>query len=237
MPHKHNKLLSTFCFSDHPKPKQTFDLSNSSYVDPLFVLNAPLGTSPLIDLHPRKRKIRASREGAGPTTTINAAALAAHIPASSIFVPPLEPMLENEAPVSVDQLTNNQYSMYLMLQKKIDDKMGIVRPVKTKAPNGPKKWILQERTYALASNTPAEPTECIFPPGMPTCLQPIFQRHNRERYKEHLNHRVQRERIIATYENEVLREYGRAVSVSFCGLRKNIHSELMLWLYYFVCSI
>lgn len=210
------KCNANIFHSDHTKPKQGFDLTNSNYVDPLFVLSSPIPSTSL-ELHPRKRKIRASRDEPRPTTTIAAAALAAHIPTSSIFTPPLEPMLETEPPFSIDQLTNNQYSMYLMLQKKIDDKMGIVKPVKTKAPLGPKKWILQERTYALASNTSAEPPEVIYPPGLDQRLERIFEVHNRERYQEHLLHRVQRERIIATYENELLREYGRAVSVSgFC---------------------
>lgn len=194
------------------------------------MLNAPIGTSPMtsnIDLHPRKRKIRSN------TSTINTAATAANIPTNQIFVPPLDQIMDTETPFNIDQLSSNQYSMYMMLQKKIDDKMGVVRPVKTKAPNGPKKWILQERTYALASNTSYDPTSIVYPPGLPEILRTIYERHHKERFREHLHHRVERERIIATYENEVLREYGRAVSrlvffSSFCLCKFNI-------VFFFLC--
>lgn len=165
------------------------------------------------ELLPRKRKFRDTRP------TVVAAAEAAKIPLSAVNVPRLEPMLENEPPFSWDQLSFNQYMMYSQIMRKVDSKMSALKPVRTKPPMGLKKWLLQEKTYALASNTPAEPPYCIYPQGCDERYYPLFTRHNRERYKTSLGHRVEREHIITTSESETLREYGRAVSVrvSFCS--------------------
>lgn len=167
------------------------------------------------ELLPRKRKFRDTRP------TVVAAAEAAKIAPSSVHVPRLEPALENEQPFSIDQLSFNQYMMYIHIMRKVDTKMTALKPVRTKAPMGLKKWLLQEKTYALASNTPAEPPYCIYPPDCNERYHATFFKHNRERYKLGLQHRVQRERLITTYETEILREYGRAVSVCFlsCSIR------------------
>lgn len=195
-------------------------MSNAQYSDPLFVVHQPyretMDPNPH-ELLPRKRKFRDTR----PTAV--AAAEAAKIPLSAMHLPRLDPMLENEQPFSWDQLSFNQYMMYNQMMRKVDSKMTALKPVRTKAPMGLKKWLLQEKTYALADNTPAEPPYCIYPVDCHERYYEMFKKHNRERYKMSLSHRVQREHLITTYETEILREYGRAVGFHFLFDLLSIH--------------
>lgn len=196
------------------KPAPGFDISETNYVDPLF-LPIRSGMIPSHDAHPRKRKARAKVEEMKNLPTVQQAAEMAEISPDSIHVPRLPPMQENEEKFTFDACTTlapNQYLMYLYIQKEIDKKLNIIRPFKAKMPNIPKRWLINEEGYVLASNTSAEAPTCVFPVDIDDRMKELFEKQNQERYQEKLWHRIDREKSILTYECEVLREYGRAVS-------------------------
>lgn len=188
-----------------------FDIAETTYVDPLF-LPIRSGMIPSHDAHPRKRKARAKVEEMKSLPTVQQAAEMAEISPDSIHVPRLPPMQEHEEKFTFDAFTPNQYMMYMYIQKEIDKKLNIIRPFKAKMPNLPKRWLLNEEKYVLASNTSAEAPTCVYPEDIDDRMKELFEKQNQERYTEKLWHRIEREKSILMYECEVLREYGRAVS-------------------------
>lgn len=160
-----------------------------------------------VELHPRKRKIRASKDEnkQNTNTTVNP-------PTQTTTVNEINDcMVTNDAPHPHDQPNTNCYQMYIDIRTQITRKHRLLIPVQPKPPQGFKEYLLNRRTYVLASNTPTEHS-VTFPPniGSGSHLRDLFTVQEKERHKLKMQHVVEKEKLVLAVEQEILRVHGRA---------------------------
>lgn len=147
------------------------------------------------ELHPRKRKIRASKEQQQTTQTTQ-------------DTKPEEKASDAEVHPH-DQPITNCYQMYINLRKQIDRRLRSLFPVQPKPPQGFKDYLLNRRTYVLQGKTPSDPT-ITMPSTVPTAMKELFTTQEKERYKLKMQHIVEKEKLVLAVEQEILRVHGRA---------------------------
>ncbi|XP_029347822.1 ankyrin repeat domain-containing protein 12-like [Acyrthosiphon pisum] len=150
------------------------------------------------ELHPRRRKLKASRTES-------------KISDSNVTVVP-KPFGTTCEPVPV----TNCYQMFLDIRKQIDKKHKNLYPVKPKPPSGFKDYLMNKRTYVLAGNY----NSCIVntqnstPANLHKQLIKLFVEQEKERQRLHLQHKVEKEKLVLSVEQEILRVHGRAARTS-----------------------
>uniref|UniRef100_A0A336LPW3 CSON010164 protein n=1 Tax=Culicoides sonorensis TaxID=179676 RepID=A0A336LPW3_CULSO len=147
------------------------------------------------EIHPRKRKIRASKEQQQASQ-------------STQETKPEEKPSDSEVHPH-DQPITNCYQMYINLRKQIDKRLRSLFPVQPKPPQGFKDYLLNRRSYVLQGKTPSEPTITI-PSTVPGPMKDLFTIQEKERYKLKMQHIVEKEKLVLAVEQEILRVHGRA---------------------------
>lgn len=99
--------------------------------------------------------------------------------------------------------------MYINLRKQIDRRLRGLFPVQPKPPQGFKDYLLNRRTYVLQGKTPTEPSVNM-PSAVPTQMKDLFTTQEKERYKLKMQHIVEKEKLVLSVEQEILRVHGRA---------------------------
>ncbi|XP_039306301.1 ankyrin repeat domain-containing protein 12 isoform X2 [Solenopsis invicta] len=151
--------------------------------------------APAVELHPRKRKMKPSKEAqqAAATAAANEAAEATNTG------PEIHPH---------DQPITNCYQLFLNIRKQIERRRKGLFPVQPKPPQGFKDYLMNRCTYVLASNA-KEPN--VNPPvGLHTAMKDLYVEQEKERYRLRMQHVVEKEKLVLSVEQEILRVHGRA---------------------------
>ncbi|CAH1780189.1 unnamed protein product [Owenia fusiformis] len=146
-----------------------------------------------INVHPRKRKLRGGRHE--PTEK----------PVQTA-TPPLPPLASYEKP-------ENPYELYLDIRKQIAARRHNMFVVQPKAPNGFKDYLMMSGNYVLKGNTASRfAVPMLSPPNSVSSgpMRDLFMEQEKERYKLRLQHVVEREKLMLSNEQEVVRVHGRA---------------------------
>lgn len=149
-----------------------------------------------MNIHPRKRKIRPRADTTGSNT-------------------PTRDSPSPGLPSCFNERVNNPYEMYIALRKKIASRrqgyLGMVN-ICPKTPQGFKDYLMKTCNYVLqgnATSTLSVPT--LSPPNsVKDKMRDLFQQQEEVRYKLRLQHLIEREKLILSIEQEILREHARA---------------------------
>ncbi|XP_045463000.1 ankyrin repeat domain-containing protein 12 isoform X3 [Harmonia axyridis] len=152
--------------------------------------NAQTATPAPVELHPRKRKMKPSKEPAAPPPD------AADVSAESQIHP-------HEQPIT------NCYQLFLDIRKQIEKRRKGLFPVQPKPPQGFKDYLLNRCTYVLANTTSTSPN-VSYPPNLPAQMKDIFTEQEKERYRLRMQHVIEKEKLVLSVEQEILRVHGRA---------------------------
>ncbi|KAL1437416.1 hypothetical protein MTO96_001472 [Rhipicephalus appendiculatus] len=125
--------------------------------------------------------------------------------ASPIESPP--PMEEVSQPVT------NGFQMYLDIRKQVEKRRQAMLVVHPKPPQGFKDYLLNRGSYVLEGNPSSRLSVPMIPlpqslSGSP--MRDLFLDQERERYKLRLQHLIEREKLVLSAEQEILRVHGRA---------------------------
>ncbi|RZC40936.1 ankyrin repeat domain-containing protein 11 [Asbolus verrucosus] len=147
-------------------------------------------TTAPVDLHPRKRKMKPNKE---------------------LTAPPPEPQeTPTEAQIHPhDQPITNCYQLFLNIRKQIDKRRRGLFPVQPKPPQGFKDYLMNRCTYVLASTAPTTPN-ISYPPTLPSQMKDLFTEQEKERYRLRMQHVIEKEKLVLSVEQEILRVHGRA---------------------------
>ncbi|XP_041986171.1 ankyrin repeat domain-containing protein 11 isoform X3 [Aricia agestis] len=145
------------------------------------------GTSP--ELHPRKRKIKASKDSHSREAK------------------------NEQAPDSTTAAHNithsNPYQMYIHIRKQIERRQKSLFPVKPKPPKDFNKYLMNRCTYTLQSKVDLEPIVEV-PPNLPPQMFNEFHSQEKARTRLRIQHLVEKEKLVLAVEQEILRVHGRA---------------------------
>ncbi|XP_046473793.1 ankyrin repeat domain-containing protein 12 isoform X1 [Neodiprion pinetum] len=160
--------------------------------------STPNTTTPptTVELHPRKRKMKPNKEAqqAAATAAANEAAEAANTG------PEVHPH---------DQPITNCYQLFLNIRKQIERRRKGLFPVQPKPPQGFKDYLMNRCTYVLAGNANKEPN--VNPPVSLHCaMKDLYMEQEKERYRLRMQHVVEKEKLVLSVEQEILRVHGRA---------------------------
>ncbi|CAH0392583.1 unnamed protein product [Bemisia tabaci] len=142
--------------------------------------------APPVELHPRKRKLKSSREVTEPSEP-------------AISASPVHPH---------DQPITNCYQLFLNIRKQIDRRRKRLFPVQPKPPQGFKDYLMNRCTYVLAGNTTISPNQP--PASLPASIKDFFIEQEKERYRLRRQHIIEKEKLVLSVEQEILRVHGRA---------------------------
>ncbi|XP_063891017.1 ankyrin repeat domain-containing protein 11 isoform X6 [Helicoverpa armigera] len=142
-----------------------------------------------VELHPRKRKIKASKDGHSRDQSKN------------------EPTHESAASHNITH--SNPYQMYIHIRKQIDRRQRSLFPVKPKPPKDFNKYLMNRCTYTLQGNVNPDP-QVEIPHNLPTQMINEFMAQEKERTRLRIQHLVEKEKLVLAVEQEILRVHGRA---------------------------
>ncbi|CAH1118962.1 unnamed protein product [Phaedon cochleariae] len=167
----------------------------------------PSAAAPPVELHPRKRKMKQSRgEGVGG---------AAGAVGGTPVAPPSEPQdalaadAQAQAVHPHDQPITNCYQLYLNIRNQIAKRRRGLFPVQPKPPQGFKDYLMNRCTYVLAGTAPTTPN-VAHPPTLPQQMKELFTEQEKERYRLRTQHVIEKEKLVLSVEQEILRVHGRA---------------------------
>ncbi|KAJ3636235.1 hypothetical protein MTP99_009069 [Tenebrio molitor] len=143
-----------------------------------------------VELHPRKRKMKPNKELTTPMQEPQEA------PAETLIHPH-------------DQPITNCYQLFLNIRKQIDKRRRGLFPVQPKPPQGFKDYLMNRCTYVLASTAPTTPN-ISYPPTLPAQMKDLFTEQEKERYRLRMQHVIEKEKLVLSVEQEILRVHGRA---------------------------
>ncbi|XP_044766796.1 ankyrin repeat domain-containing protein 12 [Coccinella septempunctata] len=152
--------------------------------------NATTATPAPVELHPRKRKMKPSKEPAAP-------------PADTSDVSAESQIHPHEQPIT------NCYQLFLDIRKQIEKRRKGLFPVQPKPPQGFKDYLMNRCTYVLANTTSTSPN-VSYPPNLPPQMKDIFTDQEKERYRLRMQHVIEKEKLVLSVEQEILRVHGRA---------------------------
>ncbi|CAO1362082.1 unnamed protein product [Diamesa serratosioi] len=165
-----------------------------------------------VELHPRKRKIKASKEQI-PSSTSSTSQTISTMP-TSLAIKEEKPLLDaNGDPIHPhDQPITNCYQMYLNIRKQIEHRHRNLHTVQPKPLKGFKDYLMNRRTYVLEGKTPTEPTLTI-PSNLPQQMKDFFITQEKERHKLKMQHIVEKEKLVISKEQEILRVHCKAAQM------------------------
>lgn len=178
-----------------------------------------------VDVHPRKRKIRASKDDsktsstnpATQSTSSNASAQSAAAAASSN---PTSSQNTNQQQDNQDQISSTGehphdqpitcYQMFLNIRRQIERRQKNLFLVQPKPPQGFKDYLMNRKTYVLAGKASMDPTISQFPANITHQQKDLYSVQEKERHKLKMRHVVEKEKLVLSVEQEILRVHGRA---------------------------
>ncbi|KAH7981104.1 hypothetical protein HPB49_021621 [Dermacentor silvarum] len=103
--------------------------------------------------------------------------------------------------------------MYLDIRKQVEKRRQAMLVVHPKPPQGFKDYLLNRGSYVLEGNPSSRLSVPMIPlpqslSGSP--MRDLFLDQERERYKLRLQHLIEREKLVLSAEQEILRVHGRA---------------------------
>lgn len=108
-----------------------------------------------------------------------------------------------------DQPITNCYKMYRIIRQQVERRQQNIIPVQPKPPQGFNDYLMNRRTYVLAGKTPSE-IVIQYPTNLPQQMKDIFSTQEKERYKLKMKHIVEKEKLVLSVEQEILRVHTRA---------------------------
>lgn len=142
---------------------------------------------PSVELHPRKRKIKSSKESHSR-----------------------ESKNEQVPDSTTHNITHsNPYQMYIHIRKQIERRQKSLFPVKPKPPKDFNKYLMNRCTYTLQNNVNPEP-QVEIPINLPSQMVNEFLAQEKERTRLRIQHLVEKEKLVLAVEQEILRVHGRA---------------------------
>ena len=177
---------------------------------------------PVVEVHPRKRKLR-PREPEPPAETVVAATEKAVQQPPENVTPPLP--------------LTNCYEMYFSIRKQIERRHRNLLPVQPKPPQGFKDYLMNRCTYVIAGNAASRLSVPVVspPPSLPPPMRDLFAEQEKERYRLRMQvccilsmkslfvsiltfsliylffqHLIEKEKLVLSVEQEILRVHGRA---------------------------
>lgn len=113
----------------------------------------------------------------------------------------------------VSQPVTNGFQMYLDIRKQVEKRRQAMLVVHPKPPQGFKDYLLNRGSYVLEGNPSSRLSVPMIPlpqslSGSP--MRELFLDQERERYKLRLQHLIEREKLVLSAEQEILRVHGRA---------------------------
>lgn len=152
-----------------------------------------------VELHPRKRKIKASSRE----------------PSSVADAKDSNSKDGNEKTDSVhphDEPFTNSYQMYIDMRKKIAQRHANLHPVEPRPLKGLEDYLMNRRTYLLHGKVSIEPN-IIVPSLLPPQMNETFIEQEKERHKLKLRHIVEKEKLVLSKEQEILRVHCKAAQM------------------------
>lgn len=203
---KQTSTTTTSTQNNNPSPANppaTSDTDNNANVpSPSSTSSAKESTQNTVDLHPRKRKIRASKEenkqqsvSAPSSSTSSSTDNNDNVPSSEIH--------------PHDQPITNCYKMYLNIRQQIERRHRNLFPVQPKAPQGFQDYLMNRRTYVLDGKTPNDVATNV-PATIAVPMKDLFTTQEKERHKLKMQHVVEKEKLVLAVEQEILRVHSRA---------------------------
>lgn len=200
------KQTSTSTPNNNPSPANppaTSDAENNANVpSPSSTSSTKESTQNTVDLHPRKRKIRASKEENKQSVSAPSSSTSSTSTDNNDNVP------SNEIHPH-DQPITNCYQMYLTIRQQIERRHRSLFPVQPKAPQGFQDYLMNRRTYVLDAKTPNDVTSNI-PGSIAAPMKDLFTMQEKERHKLKMQHVVEKEKLVLAVEQEILRVHSRA---------------------------
>ncbi|KAJ8927506.1 hypothetical protein NQ314_020001 [Rhamnusium bicolor] len=151
---------------------------------------ATTSTPAPVELHPRKRKMKQNKEQAPP-------------PQEPSEVPAEAQVHPHEQPIT------NCYQLFLDIRKQINKRRRGLFPVQPKPPQGFKDYLMNRCTYVLAGTAPTTPN-ITYPQNLPSAMKDLFTEQEKERYRLRTQHVIEKEKLVLSVEQEILRVHGRA---------------------------
>ncbi|XP_053400907.1 ankyrin repeat domain-containing protein 12-like isoform X2 [Mercenaria mercenaria] len=182
------------------KPERSSNSESPSFKDDTAAVVAtsnPTKEEEDICLHPRKRKVKSKPDSTEPI-----------------------PQGDGDSPVPINsnlvtEKVPNPFEIYISLRKKIASRRRgylDMLSICPKTPQGFKDYLLKTCNYVLQGNTTSTlsvPT--LSPPNsVKDKMRDQFVQQEKARYKLRLQHLIEREKLILSIEQEILREHGRA---------------------------
>lgn len=150
-----------------------------------------------VELHPRKRKIRAKTEDVKTNTGNN----------DIIVCSDSHP---HDLPFT------NCFQMYMNIRRQIEKKWKNVLLVKPRAPQGFTEYLLNTKNYVLQSTKTFEAPD--IPNNISSQMKDIYLIQHRDRLELHQRHIVEREKLCLNVEQEILRIHTKAARNMACQL-------------------
>ncbi|CAH1977481.1 unnamed protein product [Acanthoscelides obtectus] len=156
-----------------------------------------------VELHPRKRKMKQNKEQANAAATGSGSAAGSASQAEQPE-PPQEVQIHPH-----DQPITNCYQLFLNIRKQIAKRRRGLFPVQPKPPQGFKDYLMNRCTYVLAGSRPTTPN-INYPQNLPPPIKDLFTEQEKERYRLRTQHVIEKEKLVLSVEQEILRVHGRA---------------------------
>ncbi|XP_069960646.1 uncharacterized protein [Cherax quadricarinatus] len=123
-----------------------------------------------------------------------------------------EPEVESPVVSLVDQPMSNCYETFLSIRKQIERRRENLRPVQPKPPQGFKDYLMNRCSYVLAGNATSRLSVPVMSPpaSLSALLKDLFNDQEKERYRLRLQHLIEKEKLVLSVEQEILRVHGRA---------------------------
>ncbi|XP_054274382.1 ankyrin repeat domain-containing protein 11 [Macrosteles quadrilineatus] len=147
-----------------------------------------------VELHPRKRKLK-PRDSLPTSESSDTASTSTQV---------------NVHPH--DQPVTNCYQLFLNIRKQIDRRRKGLFPVQPKPPQGFKDYLMNRCTYVLAGNASSRlPVQQVAPPAsLQGPIKDLFVEQEKERFRLRTQHVIEKEKLVLSVEQEILRVHGRA---------------------------
>ncbi|KAL1517982.1 hypothetical protein ABEB36_001673 [Hypothenemus hampei] len=149
-----------------------------------------------VELHPRKRKMKQNREQTSAQVQQQAAETT-------------ETSTESREVHPHDQPITNCYKLFMNIRQQIEKRRKGLFLVQPKPPQGFKDYLMNRCTYVLANTAPTTPN-INYPPTLPAQLKDLFADQEKQRYRLRMQHVIEKEKLVLSVEQEILRVHGRA---------------------------
>nr|CAD7458606.1 unnamed protein product [Timema tahoe] len=161
---------------------------------------APPQPPPPVELHPRKRKMKQNKETQPRDSGTASTSDPGDSGGTSSDVHP------HEQPIT------NCYQLFLNIRKQIERRRKSLFPVQPKPPQGFKDYLMNKCTYVLAGNASSRMSvpQILPPASLPDLMKGLFVEQEKERYRLRMQHMIEKEKLVLSVEQEILRVHGRA---------------------------